>query len=187
MNFTEIVAEVLRITKRPDKILDIRREVNAAVNQFSMDADFARDLEELLLPISVTEYTQAISWADLPRWRKFQYIRRGGTRNYLCILDSSQLLKNDCDMRDRYYIVGQGVRISMTALAPTLDVAYWAFPPILTDSSPNFWQLEGNWPAVLDRATSKVFANIGDDASANKHEASARIAFAGWRATQIRL
>lgn len=186
MNFTEIVTEALRVTKRQDKILDARREANAAVLAFSMDYDADRDITELLLPISVSEYTQAIPWTDLPRWRKFQYIRRGGTRSYLTKLDPALMLKSDCDMRDKWYAVGNGIRISMTALAPTLDIAYWAFPPELTDTSPEFWQLEGNWPAVLDRTIAKVFAGIGDDASSNKHEALARAHFAGWRANQMR-
>jgi hypothetical protein len=183
MNFTEIVAEVVRVTKRPDKILDARREVNAAINFYSIDSFFDRDISEITLPISVGEYTQDIPFSDLPRFRKFQYIKRAGTLNYLSTLDKVKLFIRGCDIVDKYYITGPAVRISMKATAAALDIGYWQYPPILTDAAPEFWQLEGNWPAVLDRAMAKVFANIGDDASSAKHERYAVVAYLAFRAT----
>lgn len=181
MNFTEVVAEVLRIVKRPDKITDIRREVNAAINHFSVDSDFPRDLQEVLQAITATEYTQAIALSTFTRFRKFRYIKRAGTREFLKRLNDTDLFDTRCDLRDRYYIAGTNVNISMTKTAASLDIGYYQYPPVLTDASPNYWMLEGNWNAVVNKAASVIFANIGDDSSARTHNAFAVQAYMAFR------
>jgi len=174
MNFTEVVAEVLSIVKRPDKIIRIRQEVNAAVNFFSSNQNFSRDMFEQLLAVAPTEYTQAILFTSLPRFRKFKYIKRAGTKEYLEPLSHSEMGTN-CDTRDKYYIIGSGINISMVSLAANLDIGYFQYPPTLTDAAPTYWMLEGGWPMVMNRAAAKIFADIGDDASAKMHEGYARI------------
>jgi len=173
MNFTEVVAEVMAIVKRPDKILAIRREVNAAVTFFSGNQNFSRDVAEQLLPITPQEYTQILLFSDLVRYRRMKYIKRGGTKSYLKKL-TAQELGTDCDMKDKYYIVGAGIKISMTSLAANLDVAYYQYPPVLTDAAPAYWMLEAGWPMVVNRVAAKIFTDIGDDASARMHEGYAR-------------
>ena len=118
---------------------------------------------------------------QFPRHRKFKYIRRGGTRNYLSQLSMSQLGKSDCDIRDKYYVVGENVNISMIATAQTLDVGYFQYPPILTDAAPEYWLLEAAWPAVFNRATGKVFNDIGDAANSSMYERHAVAAWLGFR------
>lgn len=179
MNFTEIVAEVVAATKRPDKILAARREVNMAVNFFSSNQNFSRDLYEQLLSITSTEYTQTILFADLTRFRKVKYIKRGGTREYLKLLTVSEM-STVCYNQDKYYIAGAGINISMLKLAATLDIGYYQYPPTLTDAAPDFWLLEQGWPMVFNRAVAKVFADIGDDNSAKVHEGYARVDYAAF-------
>lgn len=181
MNFTEIVAEILSTTGRPDKLSVIRREVNSAIAIFAQDGDFARCLNELVVAINPAEYTQAIAMSQFPRHRKFSYIKRAGTRQYLKKLDLANLAKNDCDLRDKYYVAGSNLNISMTTVASSLDVGYYQHPPILTDNSPDYWLLEGAWPAVLNRAAGKVFDDIGDPAEATRLERQAVAAWLGFR------
>jgi hypothetical protein len=179
MNFTEIVAEVVAATKRPDKILTARREVNMAVNFFSVNQNFSRDLFEQLLSITSTEYTQTLAFTSLARFRKVKYIKRGGTREYLKLLTASDL-GTKCDNQDRYYLAGAGINISMLKLAATVDIGFYQYPPVLTDAAPTFWLLEQGWPMVFNRAVAKVFADIGDDASAKVHEGYARVDYASF-------
>lgn len=179
MNFTEVVAEVMATCKRPDKLAVARREVNAALAFFSGDQNFSRDVFEELKAITATEYTQAIDIATLTRYRKIKYIKRAGTKNYLSKLSAKEL-GTDCDSKDRFYVAGNSIKISMTALAANLDIAYYQYPPTLTDLAPTYWMLETGWPMVFNRAAAKVFADIGDDASAKMHEAYARTDFAAF-------
>lgn len=183
MNFTEAVAEVQGIVKRPDKILDYRREVNAAVNFFSSDSNFKRDIAEVLLAIDVLAYSQNILFTDLPRFRKIQFMKRGGTRQYLSELNTKDLTSAECAL-DKYYIAGAGVRINMRALASTLDIGYYQYPPYLTDSAPVYWMLDSSPFMVIDRAAGSVFRDIGDDASSRTHMASSNVAYLAFRNDQ---
>ena len=177
MDFTEVVAALNALIKRPDRIPDIRREVNAAINFFSTDINATRDVVEVAHAINSTEYTQSILLSSFPRFRKFQFIKRAGTFEFLKPLDSRKMLSSNCDRADKYYIVGSSVNISMTKLATHLDVGYYHYAPILTDASPHFWLLSAAWPVIFDRAAAKVFASIGDDAESRRHEG---YAVAGW-------
>lgn len=177
MNFSQVVTEVASIVKRPDKLLDIRREVNAAVNQFSTDANFDFDKVEVSPTLVATEYTQALALSLFPRFRKFDYIKRGGTTYFLSRLTRAELIKTNCDMRDKYYIVGSNVNLSLSTLANTVDVCYYQSPPLLTDAAPDFWMLEKSPYMVIDRAAAKIFTVIGDQDSALRHERFAVSAF----------
>lgn len=178
MNFTEVVTEVMGVLKRNDKLLDVRREVNSAVNQFCMDANFQFDLAELSPAIVYAELTQALPLSTFARFRKFAWMKRGGTSCFLNRLERQELLKGSaCDMRDKYYIVGSNVNLSLASQANTLDVSWYQFPPTLTDAAPDFWMLEKSPYMVIDRTLAKLFTSIGDDSSASKYEAFALSAF----------
>lgn len=181
MNFTEVVAEILSVIKRPDKLSNIRREVNSAIHIFAQDGDFAKCFEEVAVTINPAAYAQTIAMTAFPRHRKFKYIRRGGTRNYLSPLALASLGKSDCDIRNKYYIAGTNLNISMTTYALTLDAGYFAYPPYLTDAAPEYWLLDQAWPAVFNRATSKILEDIGDPAGASKFEKHAVAAWLGVR------
>lgn len=177
MTFTEIVAEVIRITKRQDKIADARREINAALSHFVTDSQFARDRYEQTLSINAGEYTQSIALASLPRYRKMWYMKQAGTRNFLTRMEPSDLFKKGCDLRNKWYVVGESINISMSTAASALDIGYYRYPQTLTDSSGSHWMTEAAPHMLIDRAASKIFTNIGDDASAARHEAFAVAAY----------
>jgi len=185
MNFTEVVDEVLAIVKRPDKLAAIRREVNMAVTYFSSATTFSRDLYEHTLSIAPNEYTQLVPLSSLLRFRHMKYIKRAGTKNYLKRLAASEL-GTSCDNQDKWYIAGSSINIAMTALAPAIDIAYYQYPPYLQSTAPvvvDYWMLESGWPMIINRASAKVFADIGDDSSAKLHETYARIDYADFFAT----
>ena len=186
MIFTEVVNEVLSIIKRPDKILDVRRQVNAAVNFFCADTDFKRDVAEILLPISAVDYSQLISYTQLPMYRKLQYIKRAGTYEYLEPISPAKMPLLNCST-DKYYEAGTGIRINQKRLASAMDIGYWKFPPTLTDATNNnsFWLLELAPYMVIDRAAGMIFTNIGDDASSRQHIASSNQAYLAFRTSQL--
>ena len=67
-----------------------------------------------------------------------------------------------------------------------MDIGYYQYPPILNDLAPDYWLLDGGWSAVFNKALAKVFADIGDDASAQKHERLAINEFEIFRNDQAR-
>ena len=186
MNFTEVVNEILTRTKRPDKLADIRREVNSAVSIFCADVEAAEDLVESTQAIVSTEYSQALALSLFPRWRKFLYMKYAGSRRYILKLDTKKMFTSDCKMADRYYVVGTNVNINLGTLASNLDIGYYAYPPTLTDATPNHWLLDRAWNCVFDRAVAKIYADIGDAPSADRHERYATIAWLTHRADIVK-
>lgn len=177
MNFTEIVAELNTLIKRPDRLADIRREVNSAINFFCCDMNATRDVVETQQVLVATEYSQSFALSAFTRFRKFQYLKRAGTREFLAPLEGRKMFTSDCNNADKYYIAGTTVNINMTKLAASLDVGYYQYPPILTDSSPDFWLLDAAWPAVFDRVAAKIFNAIDNAPMAAKHEGYATTAW----------
>jgi hypothetical protein len=186
MNFTEAVTEVINTSKRPDKILEARRAVNAAVSFYSQDADFKRDIQEVALAIDPFQYSANLPFTELTRYRKFRSIKRGGTRCYLDELTGAKI--SACaSLADVYYIAGSGIRYSLAALASTLDIAYFQYPPTLTDALDNntYWMLDIAPHMIIDRALGQIFSSIGDDTSSKRHEAWANVAYLSWRTDQL--
>lgn len=179
MNFTDVVAEVSRITKRPDLLLDIRRNVNAAINFCCIEGNFARDFVEDTYPIDNTLYAQSILLSEFERWRKFRYIRPDNRKCYIEQLAPEKVFspsgKEQCDV---YYVQGDSVVLKLKALSSNLLIGHFRYPPILTDASPDFWLLDVSPFMIIDKAAAQIFKNIGNNTEQTSHEADFRIAFA---------
>lgn len=169
MNFTEVVTEVLGIVKRPDKIADIRREVNAAINWCCNETEFARDLTELSVPVDASLYTQSLPLDTFLRFRKFKYVKPPAVKWYLNATAPERIFAGGAESCNTYYIAGNNIVIKTNGLQSALLVGWYSYPPTLTDAAPTFWLLDASPYMIIDRAAAKVFANIGDDASAKKH------------------
>lgn len=176
MNFSEIVSAVTEITKRPDKVLDIRREVNSAISHFCTDVSFEEDRNELSVALDPTLYIQDVAMTNFPRYRKFWYIKLAGTKHYLTKLNERDLGKTDCDMKDKYYVSGTNLRLSASALAANIEVGYYLVPPRLSGVE-EFWLIDKHPDMVIDRTAAKIFASLGDGDSARLHEGYAVAAF----------
>lgn len=170
MNFTQVVSEVISITKRPDKVSDIRREVNSAINFCCIGTDFARDILEATISIDPTLYTQNVLLSTLTRFRKFKYVRPPGASLYIKALDPDHVFNNGCETLNTYYVAGDQIVFKLGALSATLLIGYFRYPPTLSDSSSSFWLLDVSPYMIINKAASSVFGNIGDDASAKKHD-----------------
>jgi hypothetical protein len=185
MNFTEIVALVLDKHKRPDKLVDTQRAVNAAVLFYSTQFDYERDLVESVLTISPSSYTHEVDISALSRFRKVDYLKYAGTASYIKKLES-RVLSSGCDTRDKWYIAGTSLKINMMRSASALDFSYYQYPPVLTDAAPNYWMLQGNWEAIAEKAASRIFTDIGDENSSIRALQDATAADAVFRGDYVR-
>jgi hypothetical protein len=175
MDFPAVLQEVVREIKRPEKANSARREINAAVTFYCLDNLFQRDFVEQNVAINATQAAQAIAISSLTRMRHIKYIKRGGTRCFLKILPDSELFNSNCDLRDRYYIVGDNININMATLAPTLDIGYYSYPPLLNETTQKtFWLLDVAPYMVIDRACAALFKGMGDEKSFQTMRESAR-------------
>lgn len=170
MNFTDVVNEVISITKRPDKISDIRRSVNAAINFCCIDTDFARDRQNQTVTLDGTLYAQSIALNLFTRFRKVDAMRPLGRKLYLSLTEPSDIFGNCIEKLNTYYIAGDNIILKLEVLETSLLVSYYSYPPVLTDAAPTFWMLDMNPYMIIDKAAAKIFKNIGDDTSARAHE-----------------
>lgn len=185
MNFTDIIERLLAKHKRPDKLLDSQKAVNAAVLFYATEYDYERDLVEATVSISPASYTHEIDITGLTRFRKVDYIRLAGSLTYMDKLESRRLTSS-CDLRNKWYIAGSSLKINMAVEASALDFCYYQYPPVLTDASPTYWMLEGNWEAIMERAASRIFNDIGDTQSSTKALQDATLAAAIFRGDYVR-
>lgn len=177
MNFTSIVSSVMGTLKRPDKINDIRREVNAAILHFSSMDNFSEDIQEVQYSLPIAGSEAIINTAsEFTRFRKIAYIKISGTKIYVKPLDS--LVPEPCaDLRNKYYQAGVNLNINLSQSATHLDIGYYQYPPVLSDASPNHWMLNGNWYAVEQKALATILNDIGDPSSSQNAERKAALAF----------
>ena len=171
MNFTEVVTEVARLTSRPDKILDIQREVNAAINFCSIESNFARDLEENSYAINAVNLAQSLPLSGFLRWRKFAYIKPPAVKYYLTQRDPMLVFQNGVEDRNVYYVVGDEVKFSLCSPSATLLIGHFKYPPTLTDASPNYWLLEVSPYMIIHKAAASLFASIGNNTEAASNNA----------------
>lgn len=178
MNFNAVVAEVARITKRPEKIVDIQREVNAAINFCCIEGNFARDRVENLYTINSTTYAQSLALSLFTRWRKFDYIRPSAKNCFLTRVEPSSIFtlqgKELCDV---YYVAGDELKFKLKNLASQLIIAHFTYPPILTSSSAAFWLLDVSPFMIIDMAAAAIFSEVGNTTESNRLTTKANIAF----------
>jgi len=171
MNFDQAVTEVVSTIKRPDKIVEVRREINAAISFYCLDNTFAADYNEQAITIDATQYTQAFAKSLMTRFRKFRFIKIAGTTCFLSPMSEVEILKGCTG--NKYYEIGTNVNISLSTLASSLDVGFYSYPPILSGPD-TFWLLDLQPYMVIDRACATMFRSIGDEKSMAAFAASAR-------------
>jgi hypothetical protein len=183
MNYLQAVNEIHATTKRPDKANLARRKINAAISFYSLDNEFRRDYAEQSVTLVATEYTQAIALSELTRFRKFHYIKLGGTKKFLTPIPDSELFK-PCVNSSRYYIAGSSFYVSLPSLASTLDVGYFQYPAVLLEDTDTNWMLDIAPFMIIDWAIGEVFKDIGDEKSFATHRASSREQYLAFRRDQ---
>lgn len=173
MNFSQVVQAVLDITKRPDKLADTERAVNASLSFFCLKEKFQQDLIEASIPISPSIYGATIPLSTLTRFRHFKYIKTPGSLSYLNRLGSDKIFTPGGIMQKNcYYVAGTNLTYILSTLAKSLEVGYYTYPAILSGTQTH-WLLDMIPQAVIDHAASKIFQLIGDDSSMKLHLAIA--------------
>jgi len=179
MNFSEAVTEVLSIVKRPDKALVAARELNAAILFCCTNAEFARDLVEMSIPIDAASYAQNLDLTDtdlFTRFRKFKAMKAPGINGYLGQLEPDKIFTKGIELLNKFYVAGNQVNFKLCALSDTINVSYYQYPPILFGVD-TFWLLDLQPYMLIDRAAAKILRTIGDDKSADRHDADFRLVY----------
>ena len=174
-NLTDAINEVISITKRADKRTEIISNINKAIAFWTLKADFARDLVEDTLTLDPNAYGQTLDLSlVLTRFRKFKFLRPTSRRYFLKPIDPTQIVgPNGSAQTDRYFVAGQNLTITQSQLDATLEIGYYQYAPILSESGTlTHWMFDMMFWAVTERAASQIFKSIGDDSSATHYAAT---------------
>ena len=91
------MAEVLTITARPDRTLEIESALNWAISHCCLKSNFAKDLVEATITIDPTLYGDTIQLDNVTpiplvtRFRKMKYLKRTGYMGYLRPIGSDKI------------------------------------------------------------------------------------------------
>ena len=180
MDINQAVTEVLTITARPDRATEILSALNAAISFYSSKATFALDLVETSIPISPTEYGGTVQFNSVSptplvsRFRKFKYVKPYGVKRYLTPIGSDKIFTpRDQVQVDKYYVGGNNITYTLRELAPSLEIGYYQYPPVLDGTVlADYWMLDLMPWAIIDKASARIFRSIGDDTSAIAYDRS---------------
>jgi hypothetical protein len=180
MIFSEAIAAVTGMVKRPDKGVEIASNINKAISFFVLKGEFAKDLVEQSLPIDPISLGQTIDLSTvvptITRLRRFKYIRPRNQRYYLTEIEPNQVFTPVGIIQpNRYFLAGSNLTFTLSVAEAFLEIGYLQYPPILTSvsGSDTHWLLDMIPWAVIEWAASQVFQSIGDETSARYYQASA--------------
>lgn len=176
MNFAEALAEVIRITARPDKVVDATRYLNQAISYCVLKGNFPKDRVEGSLAINGTLFGDTVSISALVRFRRFTYIKPAGVRFYLTRMEADKIFTPKNQMQvNTYYLSGTNLTYILSTLTTSLEYEYLSYPLVLDDIvNTTHWLLDMIPEAIINLAAAKVFSRIGDEQAARTHEGIGR-------------
>jgi hypothetical protein len=170
MNFAELYAEVVSITKRPDLEGRTRSALRQAVMFSHRSNNFWRDLvDNVEVPIPAPEGILLLE-DHFPRMRSiasFEAVRADGTSVQLdeTAVDS---LRDEYGERKKFWYYGTAVGIRYSAYgSDRVRLAYYN-DPVVTEAGFDSWIAKKYPDAIIRWATSLIFKSIGNNDEAGQ-------------------
>lgn len=176
MNFNELVAEVITLTRRPDLTDRISPAVRAATLKAHHSDFYYKDLYEQSVEFGQEYYIQNFLPTDIfPNFRQAKYIRfwHGDVDGFPgAFLEPIQIENSidgyDCTKADVFYMAGQLLQIRTSA--PIKRCLFGAYVhPIITPVNAYCSWIANEYPwAIIYEAARTVFKGIGKDQEASE-------------------
>lgn len=177
MQFSAVVTEVARLTKRPDLVDDIKREVNSSINFCCIEGNFARDIVEDLIATVPDSYVQSFPLTSFERFRKLLYVRPVDSKCYINPMSADTIFSGGKESLNVYYIAGSTVKMKLKNLSNGILMGWYQYPPELTILAGDFWLLDVSPYMIIDRTAAAIFTQVGNTTESQKHEAKFAVAF----------
>lgn len=188
MNFSELVAEVISKTKRPDLQAQTESAVRAATLKAHQKEFYYKDIREEGVEFTTPAMIQSFQPDTLfPRYRAPAYVRKwnqedwdpdGHPGDYL---DKSTIgnLKNyfGFDKTNIYYQAGNRLNMRSDSDIRRILFGFYAYPNLIAEEFDSWIAREYPWAIIYD-ATRQIFSDISYLEQANKFEGLAAEQFA---------
>lgn len=169
MNLTELKAEVVGITKRPDlENTNIASAIRAATLKMHQADFYPRDLLETVITFPSAEFLQTFDYlTTIPRWRALKYLRRIDSTSNTVMEPPLKVLTPDGLLDDYYtektnvvYEAGLFLQIKCNAEIQSFVLGCYLNPDI-TDVSYTSWVAQMFPYAIIYEAVAMTFKMIG--------------------------
>lgn len=167
--FSELVADVIGITKRPDLEDDVKRAIRVATLKAHHSDFYPRDLHESGIEWAVPAYIQSLEYRTvLPRFRALKFLRKYDTAagDFFTVLTPEQILDDyGIERTNICYLSGEMLEIKSSTIDEHMIVGYYRHP-VTTENGYTSWIALDHPDAIMYEAASKIFKQIGFDEQA---------------------
>jgi len=169
--FAELCSDVYTLTNRPDLVSETKLAVKAATLKAHQMDFFYKDLYEVGVQFSTSDYIQALEYRTIsPRYRALKYIRKtdvaGTPGDFLSVITPALSLdRYGYQREDICYAAGEVIQIkSSTSIQYILFGCYRN--PDITETSYDSWIALDHPYAIVYEAAATVYKQIGQDEQA---------------------
>lgn len=173
---TELVAEVILLTNRPDLVSETTLAVRAATLKAHGSDFYYKDLAETGIQFDLVLSQQSLEYKTiLPRWRALKYMRvynynesdqTGCAGAILTVLTPNEILDSYSITKENVcYVAGAVIQIRTLAAHKYFLVGYYQYPDV-TAANYLSWIADACPMAIIYEAASTVFKTIGYDEQA---------------------
>ena len=166
MTLTELQAEVITITRRPDLVAETLLAVRQATLALHQSDYFYKDIAETGISFPTASYLQELDYRTLfPLFRSLKYLRKAsadGTPGVLfSVLTPENILDNYARERtDVCYAAGASIEIKSSTQFQYAIFGYYNNPNI-APSTYNSWIALDHPYAIVFEAAEKIFKMVG--------------------------
>lgn len=160
MSFSDLVTEVVEITKRPDLVAKTNRAVSSATLAVHNKALFKSDLVEIRITFPEADYEQTINkWDALPNFRRIESIFAPNELTQVSpgdVVDSYNSFRTDV-----YYEAGAGIQIKSSTPITSAYLLYYANPTVTPDANYSSWIANWNSRIIVTYAAAQLCRDQG--------------------------
>ncbi len=178
--FTDLVAEVYDLTKRPDLVAETELAVKNATLKLHQRDFYYKDLAETGIQFLSSEYQQELDYRTIfPRWRSVKYLRKYDAPNdtpstFLDLITPEEVLDAyHLQKENVYYASGNFLKIRSNTEEQYYLLGYYNNPIILPATYDSWIALDHRY-AVVCEAAAFVFKTIGYDEQAQMYKVMLR-------------
>lgn len=169
--FAELLTDVYTLTNRPDLVNETKQAVKAATLKAHQMDFFYKDLYEVGVQFSTSDYIQALEYRTItPRYRALKYIRKtdisGVPGAFLDVITPALSLdRYGYNREDICYGAGEVIQIKSSTLLQYILFGCYRNPDI-TEATYSSWIAVDHPFAIVYEAAATVFKTIGQDEKA---------------------
>lgn len=169
MNLTELQAEVILLTNRPDLVAETLSAIRKATMKMHSIDYFSRDVQEVVLAPATPGFVIQLDLViNAPRFRAVSYLVDNSAttavnRKAFTEIEPRGLFDEyGTERLNVWYLAGQVLNLKSSTTVSGLLFGYYALPIITPDISYNSWIATEQPYAIVEEAAASIFKMIGN-------------------------